>query len=81
MILNLTSDQILLMVSALIRYEEGLADSLRRSEYFYRAYNETYRKINSEKNCTLTFVRLDQVPNLKAYLLSHMPVDPDYEYR
>lgn len=77
---SFSQEELFLLLSAVNNYADILQDKYRRSEYFYRAYSDEYRKNSSEKNMLYILVRMRHLDELKALLLSHMPVDLTLDY-
>lgn len=75
-----SEEELFLLLSAVNSYMDFLQDKYKRSEYFYRAYSDEYRKNTSEKNMLYILVRMQRLDELKALLLSYMPVDLTLDY-
>lgn len=78
--ISFSEEELFLLLSAVNNYADILQDRYRRSEYFYRAYSDEYRKNSSEKNMIYVLVRMQYLDEIKALLLSHMPIDMSLDY-
>lgn len=72
--LDLSNQELVVLVSALDAYQEALSERERQVDYWFRSHVLADRKQAAEDNKVLLHVRMAQVDKLKSIFLSHVSV-------
>ena len=72
--LDLSNQDLVVLVSALDAYQEVLSERERQVDYWFRSHVLVDRKQAAEDNKVLLYARMAQVDKLKSIFLSHVSV-------
>ncbi len=72
--LDLSNQELVVLVSALDAYQEALSERERQVDYWFRSHVLADRKQAAEDNKVLLHARMAQVDKLKSIFLSHVSV-------